>query len=129
VTSIVGRFLEHTRIFWFANGGHEEVYLGSADLMPRNLDRRVEILFPVRSPALVRRLHDEILGTYFADNVKARFMQPDGSYARAHPGLDEKPLDSQEWLLARRKKAKKRKKARMGTLVPGKTKKKSGKRN
>jgi len=130
VTSIVGRFLEHTRIFWFANGGHEEVYLGSADLMPRNLDRRVEILFPVSSPALVRRLHDEILGTYFADNVKARFMQPDGSYAHAHPGLDDKPLDSQEWLLARRKKVRKsKKKARMGALVPGKTKKKSGKRN
>ena len=105
------------------------MYLGSADLMPRNLDRRVEIIFPVRSPALVRRLRDEILGTYFADNVKARIMQPDGSYVRVHPGPDDKPVNSQEWLLARRKKAKKRKKPRMGTLVPGKSKKKPSKRN
>ena len=62
VTSIVGRFLEHSRIYWFRNGGDEQVLVGSADLMPRNLNRRVEILFPVEDPAIVRRLRDEILG-------------------------------------------------------------------
>jgi len=130
VTSVVGRFLEHTRIFWFANGGQEEVYLGSADLMPRNLDRRVEILFPVRRAKLVRRLHDEILGAYFKDNVKARFMRPDGSYVRAHPGPDEEPLNSQEWLLARKPQRKRRKKKqKLGLLVPGKAKKKKAKRS
>jgi polyphosphate kinase len=125
VTSVVGRFLEHTRIYWFANGGDEEVYLGSADLMPRNLDRRVEIIFPVRSPGLVRRLHDEILGTYLADTVKARRMQPDGSYVRLRPGAGQKALDSQAWFLARKPQRRRaKKKAKLGVLVPGKTKKK-----
>src|SRR4029078_6980944 len=78
VTSIVGRFLEHSRVFYFRNGGAEEVYLGSADLMPRNLDRRVEVIFPVQAPALVRYLRDEVLGVYLADNVKARQLLPDG---------------------------------------------------
>ena len=86
VTSIVGRFLEHSRIFWFRNGGDEQCYVGSADLMPRNLNRRVEILFPVEDPAIVRRLRDEILAVYMRDNVKARFMQADGSYVHAAPG-------------------------------------------
>jgi polyphosphate kinase len=80
VTSIVGRFLEHSRIFYFRNGGREEIYAGSADLMPRNLHRRVEILFPVKSPALLRRLRDEVLGGYLADTANARHMQPDGTY-------------------------------------------------
>ena len=72
MTSIVGRFLEHSRIYWFRNGGDEQVLVGSADLMPRNLNRRVEILFPVEDPAIVRRLRDEILDVYLRDNVKAR---------------------------------------------------------
>ena len=75
VTSIVGRFLEHSRIFYFRNGGKEEVYIGSADLMPRNLNRRVELLFPVQNPDLLSRLRDEILGAYLHDNVKARRMR------------------------------------------------------
>jgi polyphosphate kinase len=100
VTSIVGRFLEHSRIFWFRNAGAEEVYLGSADLMLRNLSRRVEVLFPVRDPALVRHLRDAVLGTYLADNVRARRMRPDGSYERVHPRDGEAPIEAQARLLA-----------------------------
>jgi len=102
VTSVVGRFLEHSRIFWFRNAGREEVYLGSADLMTRNLVRRVEVLFPVTDPALVRHLREDVLGTYLRDNVRARRMLPDGSYVRLAPGPDEPRVDSQAELLARR---------------------------
>jgi polyphosphate kinase len=83
VTSIVGRFLEHSRVYYFQNGGAEEVFLGSADLMHRNLSHRVEIIFPVDKPRLVRHLK-EVLDVYLADKAKARQMQPDGSYLR-HP--------------------------------------------
>ena len=88
VTSIVGRFLEHSRIYYFRNGGAEEIYLGSADMMPRNLSRRVEVVFPVEAPKLVRRLKDEILATYLADEVDAWYLRSDGSYTRA-PRRDE----------------------------------------
>jgi len=81
VVSIVDRFLEHARIFYFHNGGREEVYLGSADWMTRNLNRRVELLFPIQQPNLRRRLID-ILKTFFADNVKAWRLRPDGVYER-----------------------------------------------
>ena len=83
VRSIVGRFLEHSRIFHFANGGDDEIYLGSADWMPRNLFERCEVVFPVRDPAALARIHDEILPAYLADTVKARLQQPDGSLLRA----------------------------------------------
>lgn len=79
VVSIVDRFLEHARIFYFRNGGREEVYCGSADWMTRNLDKRLEILFPVQRPELARRL-TAMLETYFADNVKARRLRSDGAY-------------------------------------------------
>jgi polyphosphate kinase len=82
VRSIVGRFLEHSRIFFFANGGEEEVYVGSADWMPRNLYERVEVLFPIQDPAQRKRLRYEILDAYLADNVKARVLRSDGTYAR-----------------------------------------------
>ena len=101
VTSIVGRFLEHSRIFWFRNGGADEVVLGSADLMTRNLDRRVEVLFPVTDPALVRHLRDEVLEAYLRDTARARHMRVDGSYERARPRDGEEPVDSQAVLLAR----------------------------
>ena len=98
VTSIVGRFLEHSRIFYFRNGGDEEIYLGSADLMPRNLNRRVEMLFPVEDEELMQRVRDEILAEYLVDNVKARRMMPDGTYKRAaHDG--HVALNSQEILM------------------------------
>jgi polyphosphate kinase len=83
VRSIVGRFLEHSRIFWFANGGEEEVYCGSADWMPRNLVERCEVVYPVKQPELAKRLRCEILAAYLADNTKARLLQPDGVYVRA----------------------------------------------
>ena len=83
VRSIVGRFLEHSRIFYFANGGEEEIYLGSADWMPRNLYERVEVLFPLKDTLLRERVRHEILGAYLADNLKTRLLQKDGAYIRA----------------------------------------------
>ena len=83
VRSIVGRFLEHSRIFYFENGGEPEVYLGSADWMPRNLHERVEVLFPLKNPLLRDRVVHEILAALLADNVKSRFLQKDGRYLRA----------------------------------------------
>ena len=82
VRSIVGRILEHSRIFSFTNGGDPEVFCGSADWMPRNLYERCEVVFPVLQPDLSRRLRNEILDTYLNDNVKARLLQPDGTYTR-----------------------------------------------
>jgi polyphosphate kinase len=95
VRSIVGRFLEHSRVYYFANGGAPEIYLGSADLMQRNLDRRVETLFPLEDPALIKHTHDNLLQVYLRDNTRARLLQPDGSYLRAQPQNGEEPLDSQ----------------------------------
>ncbi len=101
VTSIVGRFLEHSRIFYFQNGGQEEIYLGSADLMPRNLNRRVEVDFPVQDKNLVRLIRDEILATYLKEQAKARHMMSDGKYVR-DPNFDKKgALNSQETFIAR----------------------------
>jgi polyphosphate kinase len=93
VVSVVDRFLEHARIFYFRNGGDEELYLGSADWMPRNLDRRIELLFPV-SPAC-RRKALEALDAMFEDNVKARRLQPDGSYKRRKAARGEEPFRAQ----------------------------------
>jgi polyphosphate kinase len=101
VKSILGRFLEHSRIYWFQNGGDELVYVGSADLMPRNLNRRVEILFPVEDRRLVRRLRDSILTKYLEDEVSARIMQSDGTYTRPSRQLGKKVLSSQSWFLKR----------------------------
>jgi polyphosphate kinase len=94
VRSIVGRFLEHSRVWYFRNGGNDEVYIGSADLMPRNLDRRVEIMVPLRDARLRRRLF-EILRLYLADNVKARELRADGSYVRPPVRPGERLLDAQ----------------------------------
>src|SRR5262245_27426188 len=102
VVSIVGRFLEHSRIFYFRNGGEEEIYLGSADLMPRNLNHRVEALFPVESPKLVQYLRDEVLATYLSDNTQAREMLSNGSYQRLGANDDVPRINSQSWLLKHR---------------------------
>jgi polyphosphate kinase len=100
VRSIVGRFLEHSRIYHFANGGHDEIYLGSADWMPRNLFERCEVVFPVRDPAALARIHDEILPAYLADTVKARLQQGDGSYQRASKVFrNAPPFSSQSFLI------------------------------
>jgi polyphosphate kinase len=93
VVSIVGRFLEHSRIYYFHNNGQEEIFLGSADLMVRNLDRRVEVVFPVEDRKLIARLRNEILGTYLADTHNAHLMQSDGSYLKLPAGPRE--IDSQ----------------------------------
>ncbi len=99
VSAIVGRFLEHARIYYFKNGGGDEVFLGSADLMPRNLDRRVEVLFPVTDPAIKKALLSTILDTELRDNQQLRVMSEDGTYVRKHPGPGEPPVNSQLWFL------------------------------
>jgi len=104
VKSIVGRFLEHSRLFYFHNGGHEEIYMGSADLMPRNLDRRVEILFPILDAALLRRLRDSVLEHCLADNRKARTGNPDGTYKFA-PMNGAGSAVSQAWFIRHRAQA------------------------
>jgi polyphosphate kinase len=103
VTSVVGRFLEHSRIYYFHNAGDEQVYMGSADLMPRNIDHRVEVLFPVEDPKLIRLAREEVLAIYLSDNTKARRMLANGTYTRKKSGDSKKPVNAQEWLLADRK--------------------------
>jgi polyphosphate kinase len=103
VTSIVGRFLEHSRIYYFHNGGDEEVYLGSADLMQRNLDHRVEILFPLADDKLIARVRDELLKGYLSDTVNARRMLSDGSYVRKKAANGKPAVNCQEsWIPKRR---------------------------
>ena len=99
VRSIIGRFLEHSRIFWFANGGDSEIYCGSADWMQRNLYDRCEAVFPVTDETAARRLREEILEIYLRDTAKVRLMQPDGSYTR--PQSRAGTLSAQDWLMAR----------------------------
>jgi polyphosphate kinase len=101
-TSIVGRFLEHTRIYYFHNGGNEEIFLGSADLRPRNLSRRVETLFAVRDARVRKVLRDVILDTHLRDNVQARRVLSDGNYEWRRPRRSEEQLDSQSWFIAHR---------------------------
>ena len=103
VTSVVGRFLEHSRIFWFANGGDDEILMGSADLMPRNLDGRVEVVFPVLDDGLKRQVRDDILRPHLDDTAKARRLHPDGTWTRVEPVGDAPPVDSQRWMIERRK--------------------------
>jgi polyphosphate kinase len=95
VRSIVGRFLEHSRILYFANGENAEIYIGSADWMPRNLNRRIEVICPVNDPRLRSYLRDEVLQAYLRDNVNARQLQPDGSYERVPVMAGEERFDSQ----------------------------------
>ncbi len=102
VRSVVGRFLEHSRIFYFRNGGKEEIYCGSADLMERNIDYRVEVLFPVQSPELIQHIRNQILEVYLKDNVKTRLMQPDGTYIQLKPKEGEPAINSQAWFLTQR---------------------------
>jgi polyphosphate kinase len=95
VLSIVGRFLEHTRVYYCLNGGSSELYLSSADLMGRNLDRRVELLFPIESPPLSAIIKQEVLDTALCDTARARRLTSDGSYVRLSPEEGKEPLDSQ----------------------------------
>ncbi len=96
VRSILDRFLEHSRVFWFRNGGDDALFISSADWMTRNLDRRIEIVFPVHDAKVKKRLR-EILKTYLGDTVKARMLEPDGSYRRVEPGPT--PMRAQQTFL------------------------------
>jgi polyphosphate kinase len=95
VRSVVGRFLEHSRIFYFLNGGDEEIYIGSADWMTRNLDRRVEVVVPVLDAQIKKYLKDTLLSAYLRDNVKARVMNSDGVYEQPQRGINEERFNSQ----------------------------------
>jgi polyphosphate kinase len=99
VISVVGRYLEHSRIYYFKNDEKEQIYLGSADLMTRNINNRVETIFPIEDEKHIRYLHDQVLETYLKDNMSARWMQPDGTYLRCHPHGDESRVNVQEWLM------------------------------
>ncbi len=96
VRSIVDRFLEHSRIFVFGAGSKKQVFLSSADWMPRNFERRVEVMFPVEAPELRRRICDQIIPIYLKDNIKARLLTSDGTYARVTPPNDEEKHRSQQ---------------------------------
>ena len=117
VVSIVDRFLEHSRIFHFRNGGDEEVYLASADWMPRNLDRRIELLFPVEAPECRQKIL-AALDAMFQDNVTARRLQPDGTYKRKRPAKGEEPFRTQIHLYREAQKAADRAKSAAVSLEP-----------
>ncbi|OPY34168.1 MAG: polyphosphate kinase [Methanomassiliicoccales archaeon PtaU1.Bin124] len=102
VRSIVGRFLEHARIYYFYNGGKEEVLLGSSDMMPRNLNRRVEDLFPVMDEKIKQSIVKNMLEVHLADNVKARQLLADGTYVPVKVKDGEKKMNSQLWLIKHR---------------------------
>ena len=102
VVSVIGRFLEHSRAYYFHNGGRSEVYLGSADLMRRNLDRRVEVLFPLENATLKRHVRDFLLEPYLKDNVRAHVLGPDGTYRRLRPGKGEAAFSVQDSFLSPR---------------------------
>ena len=99
VTSIVGRFLEHSRIFYFENNGEFEIFLSSADIMQRNLDRRVEIAFPILDERIKKQLKEIILKVMLMDNQKARVLTPNGTYAFAPIEEEQKLINSQEWFM------------------------------
>jgi polyphosphate kinase len=104
VLSVVGRFLEHSRLYYFLNGGEEELFMGSADLMTRNIDHRVEVIAPIEDPAIVRHICDEVLAVYLADTAKTRQMTSTGAYVRKKPTDGKKALNAQEWLLRNNRK-------------------------
>jgi polyphosphate kinase len=99
VRSIIGRFLEHSRVYYFANNGNEEMFLGSADMMQRNLNTRVEVLFPVQSRELRTTILENMLQPILKDTVNAHLLQSDGTYVRVRPTAGQKPFDSQNWFI------------------------------
>jgi polyphosphate kinase len=123
VISIVGRFLEHSRIFYFENGGQPRVFLSSADWMPRNFYRRIELAFPIETPALRDQVIHDVIPAFLNDRVKARELQPDGTYRRLKPEGAE-PRRQAQWQFREvsRERMKKlsgsSKKARADRLVP-----------
>ena len=101
VISVIGRFLEHSRVYYFCNAREDEVYLGSADLMERNLDRRVEVVFPIKDRGWAAEIRDEIIPAYWRDTSNAWELQSDGSYRRIEPAPGESPFDVHSWLISR----------------------------
>ena len=99
VRSIVGRFLEHSRIYYFFNNGNEEMYLSSADLMQRNLDRRIEIAFPIENKDILKTIFKSIIKNSLKDNVKSRILLPNGNYVFNHPVYTQKIISVQNWLM------------------------------
>jgi polyphosphate kinase len=125
VVSIIDRYLEHARIFWFRQGGEPAVFIGSADFMTRNLSKRVELLVPVEN-AEARESLEEILRTHFADNTQARLLKNDGSYVQLKPERSKSAMRSQEFFA---REAAKRAKARVvspDVLTPHKPKTDAG---
>ncbi|RZV40882.1 MAG: polyphosphate kinase 1 [Acidimicrobiia bacterium] len=102
VTSIVGRYLEHARVYYFGNGDDPEIFVGSADLMPRNLNRRVEVLYPVENPDMQRIVMEKIFKVHLADNVQARYLRADGTYKRRQPAKGEPLVNSQIRMIEQR---------------------------
>ena len=102
VRSIIGRFLEHSRIYYFENGGKEEIYCGSADWMPRNLFERCEVVFPIRDAQIAARIKNEILAAMLADSLKARLLDSEGTYRHVHQteeGKHQPDFNSQEFFM------------------------------
>jgi polyphosphate kinase len=122
VTSIVGRFLEHSRIYYFENAGNPDVFLASADWMPRNFVRRVEIAFPIETPALRDEIIEDMLPKFLHDRVKARELQPDGSYRRLKPEgkepREQAQLQFRERSRRQASKLKQKQKTQTAKLVP-----------
>ncbi len=119
VRSIVGRFLEHSRIFYFENAGDPKVFVGSADWMPRNFFRRIEVVFPIQDPALRERVVTQILGTQLADTAKASMLGPDGNFKRSLVTKEKVRRNSQaEFMALALGDSKPRKKHRPGTRRP-----------
>ncbi len=104
VYSVVGRFLEHSRVYYFLNGGEEELYMGSADLMPRNIDHRVEVIAPIEDPKILRHICDDVLAVYLSDTTKTRQMTAAGTYVRKKAVDGKKAVNAQEWLLKNNRK-------------------------
>jgi len=102
VISVLGRFLEHSRIYYFHNHGKETIFMGSADIMPRNLNQRVEVLFPIEDKEMIRHLRNDVLEIYLQDTIKAWHMQADGSYQYVQADKGEKIIDVQRWFLGQR---------------------------
>ena len=101
VSSVVGRFLEHSRAFSFGVGDEEEIYISSADWMPRNFYRRVELMAPILDEKAKEKIRQEILEPILSDNCRARDLQSDGTYVRRHPAAGEAAVDTQGMLLDR----------------------------
>jgi len=119
--SIIDRYLEHARIFWFRQGGQPAVFIASADFMTRNLSKRVELLVPIEDPDARERL-EEILRTHFADNTQARVLKPDGAYVPVKPERSKPALRSQEFFAKEAAKSAKARVVSPDVLVPHKPK-------